>query len=89
VRSDAAIRVVRRLGLPWSLLAVAAVVPRGVRDAVYSWIARNRYRWFGRRDACMVPTPELRARFLDVDEPRVASIAPVGRGGPDVPANGA
>jgi predicted DCC family thiol-disulfide oxidoreductase YuxK len=70
VRSDAAIRVARRLGLPWSLLAIARVLPRGVRDALYDWIARNRYRWFGKRDNCMVPASELRARFLDADEPR-------------------
>jgi predicted DCC family thiol-disulfide oxidoreductase YuxK len=45
------------------------VVPRPLRDLVYDWVARNRYRWFGKRDACMVPTPELRARFVDDAEP--------------------
>ena len=43
---------------------VLVVVPRPLRDWVYDIVARNRYRWFGQRDVCMVPTPELRARFL-------------------------
>ena len=68
-RSEAVLRIVRRLGLPWSLLAIAAVIPRGIRDSLYDWVARNRYRWFGRRSACMVPTSELGARFLDAEEP--------------------
>ena len=69
-RSDAAIRIGRRLGLPWSLAVVGYLLPRGVRDGVYSWMARNRYRWFGRRDSCMVPTPGVRERFLDAEEAR-------------------
>lgn len=64
-RSAAALRIARRLRFPWPLLYALIVVPRPLRDAVYGWIARNRYRWFGRSDQCMVPTPELRARFLD------------------------
>lgn len=63
-RSTAALRVARRLGGAWPLLAGLLVVPRPLRDVVYDWIARHRYRWFGRRDACRLPTPELRARFL-------------------------
>ena len=69
-RSAAALRIARALGFPWVLLGVAVVVPRPIRDAVYDWIARNRYRWFGRRDTCMTPTPDLTARFLDAGEPR-------------------
>ena len=64
VRSTAALRVARRLRFPWPLLAVNLLVPRWLRDPVYDLVARNRYRWFGRREACMVPTAELRARFL-------------------------
>jgi predicted DCC family thiol-disulfide oxidoreductase YuxK len=63
-RSDAALVIAGRLGLPWSLARVGWVVPRFMRDGVYRWVARNRYRWFGKREACMVPTPELRARFM-------------------------
>lgn len=65
VRTDAVIGIARRLGFPWSMAVVFLVVPRFVRDPVYAWVARNRYRWFGKRESCMVPTKELRARFLD------------------------
>lgn len=63
-RSDAALRIATGLGFPWRLLAVFRVVPRPLRDAVYRWIARNRYRWFGRTETCRLPSPALRARFL-------------------------
>ncbi len=63
-RSDAALRITRRLRFPWPLLYAVVILPRRLRNALYDLIARNRYRWFGKRDACMVPTPELRARFL-------------------------
>ena len=62
--SDAALRVARRLAWPWPLLSALVIVPRPLRDWAYSVIARNRYRWFGQPDACMLPTPELRERFL-------------------------
>lgn len=63
--SSGALRVARRLRAPWNFLRIFWIVPRPIRDAVYRWIARNRYRWFGKSDACRVPTPDLRARFLD------------------------
>jgi predicted DCC family thiol-disulfide oxidoreductase YuxK len=69
-RSDAVLAIASRLGFPWNLAAVARIVPRGVRDALYAWIAANRYRWFGRREACMVPRAGLSSRFLDADEGR-------------------
>ncbi|MEM9801292.1 MAG: thiol-disulfide oxidoreductase DCC family protein [Planctomycetota bacterium] len=68
-RSDAALGVARALGFPWSLLVALSIVPRFLRDPIYAWVARNRYCWFGRQTACRVPTPELRSRFLDADEP--------------------
>jgi len=64
VRSTAALRLLALLGPPWSLLAVLRVVPRPLRDAVYDWIARHRHEWWGKRDECMVPTPDVRSRFL-------------------------
>ena len=54
----------RRLNERYALLWMFIVVPWFIRDAVYRLIARNRYRWFGREEACRIPTPELRARFL-------------------------
>jgi len=64
-RSDAALEIARELRGPWKLLAVLRIVPRGLRDWVYSVVARHRYRWFGKQEACMVPTEELRGRFLE------------------------
>ncbi len=65
VESDAALRIARGLRFPWPLLAAFLVLPRFVRDPLYRFVARRRYRWFGRKDACMVPTPDLRARFVE------------------------
>lgn len=65
VRSSAALRAAAALGGPWRAFTLLLAVPRPLRDAVYDFVARRRYRWFGRRDACRLPTPELRARFLD------------------------
>ncbi len=70
IRSEAAIRIARRLGLPWSLMAVFRAIPLPVRDAIYDFVARNRYRWFGRQASCMIPRPGVAQRFLDADEPR-------------------
>jgi predicted DCC family thiol-disulfide oxidoreductase YuxK len=63
--SDAALRVAARLRMPWRLVACFAVVPRALRDCAYRFVARNRYRWFGREEVCRLPSPEHRARFLE------------------------
>ncbi len=63
-KSTAALEITRQLRGGWPLLYVFRWVPRPVRDAVYEWVARHRYRWFGRQEACWVPTPALKARFL-------------------------
>ncbi len=63
--SDAALRIASRMPFPWSLLRIFRILPRSLRDLVYHWIARNRYRWFGKQEACRIPTPDLRARFID------------------------
>lgn len=67
-KSDAALAIARRLPFPWMLFRIAKLIPRFVRDPVYDWVARNRYRWFGHRAECRVPTPEICARFLDAEE---------------------
>jgi predicted DCC family thiol-disulfide oxidoreductase YuxK len=63
--SDAALRVARHLRAPWAALWALRVVPRPLREVMYAAVARTRYRVFGRRDACWLPRPEWRARFLD------------------------
>lgn len=67
-RSDAVLQLVRYLAMPWPLLAVLQVVPSALRDYVYDWIARNRYRWFGYKEVCFLPAPELQSRFLSWKE---------------------
>lgn len=63
-RSDAALEIARGLSGLWPLLYAFKIIPRPIRDLVYDWIAANRFKWFGKRDVCMVPTPELQSRFL-------------------------
>lgn len=63
-RSTAALRIARHLSFPWWLAGAGFLVPRPLRDLVYRFIAKNRYRWFGRTEQCRIPTPELRARML-------------------------
>lgn len=64
LKSDAALRVASYLKWPWSWGRAAMILPRGLRDFAYDVIARNRYRWFGRHDACLLPTEELRSRLM-------------------------
>ena len=64
-QSTAALKVLKALGGRFSLLYAFIVVPKFIRDAVYSRIAKNRYKLFGKRNECMMPTPELRSRFLE------------------------
>lgn len=64
-QSDASLEVYRRLGGPWWLLSLARFIPRWIRNPVYRVIARNRYRWFGKRETCRIPSAEEKARFLE------------------------
>lgn len=64
-RSNAALEIARHLSGAWPLFYVFKIVPRFLRDPVYNWIARNRYRWFGKKNECWLPTPDLKNRFLD------------------------
>jgi predicted DCC family thiol-disulfide oxidoreductase YuxK len=65
LHSDAAFRIVKELGLPWSLGYPFIVLPAVVRDAFYKLFAKYRYKLFGKKDVCMVPTREVRERFLN------------------------
>lgn len=63
-RSRAALEVARLLGGIWQLAYVGILIPPALRDGIYRWVSQNRYRWFGKRETCRIPTPELKARFL-------------------------
>lgn len=63
-KSDAALEVAKTLGSGWKLLYGFKIIPRRIRDHIYHVIAKNRYKWFGKKDECMVPAPHLKARFL-------------------------
>ncbi|WP_115870021.1 thiol-disulfide oxidoreductase DCC family protein [Marinoscillum furvescens] len=64
-RSDAALEIARNLSGLWPLLYVFKLIPRALRDAVYRYIAKKRYRWFGKRDTCRLPDESEKERFLD------------------------
>lgn len=65
LKSDAALQIGRELKGYRTLSRVLILIPRGLRNIVYDLIARYRYAWFGKKDQCMIPTPDLRAKFLD------------------------
>lgn len=64
VKSSAALKIMRSFGGLWSLTQLFFIFPRPIRDAVYDFIAKNRYKWFGKKESCAVPTPKLQKRFL-------------------------
>lgn len=64
-KSNAALHVCKDMKGFLKLLYVFRFIPRPIRDAVYDVVAKNRYRWFGKRDSCMMPTPKFKDRFLD------------------------
>jgi predicted DCC family thiol-disulfide oxidoreductase YuxK len=63
-KSTAGLRILYRLGRPWSLLYSFILVPRFLRDSIYRIIVHNRYKWWGKRESCPTPGPDVRARFL-------------------------
>ena len=64
-RSTAALRVSKKLRGLWPLLYIFIIIPPFIRDGFYDYIAKNRYKWFGKKESCWVPTPELKSKFLD------------------------
>lgn len=63
-KSNAVLLIAKLLGFPYSLLNVFIVLPKPIIDSIYDWVSANRYKWFGKIEACTVPTPELKSRFL-------------------------
>ena len=64
-KSDAALAIASKLSGLWPMLGIFRIIPGPLRDVVYDWIAKNRYKWFGKKDSCRIPTPELKSLFLD------------------------
>ena len=64
-KSEAALKIGQSLGGIWMFVAVFNLIPSGLLNIVYDFIAKNRYRWFGKKEVCMIPTPELKAKFLN------------------------
>jgi predicted DCC family thiol-disulfide oxidoreductase YuxK len=65
LRSTAALKILRRLGALWKIVYVFMLVPRPVRDYIYDIVARNRYKWYGKRAECMIPSSDIESRFLE------------------------
>jgi len=65
LRSTAALRILQRLGSLWQLLYVFILIPRPIRDYFYDIVARNRYKWYGKRAQCMIPSEDIKGRFLE------------------------
>lgn len=63
-KAGAALRIAKYLTGLWPLLYSLIIIPKFIADAVYDFIARNRYKWFGKKESCMIPTPELKSKFL-------------------------
>lgn len=63
-KSEAALEITKAFGGLWATLQIFQWVPTSLRDVIYDFVAKNRYRWFGKKDQCMIPTPELQAKFL-------------------------
>jgi predicted DCC family thiol-disulfide oxidoreductase YuxK len=64
-QSSAALRICKYLDGGWKLFYGFTIIPKFLRDPIYNLIARNRYKWFGKKESCMIPTPELKERFLN------------------------
>ena len=64
-RSTAALKIAEKMPFPWNLFKVLLIFPAGLRDVFYKIIAANRYRFWGKKETCRLPSPEERARFLD------------------------
>ena len=64
IKSSAALRIARKMSNLWPLFFVLLIIPSFIRDGVYDFIAKNRYKWFGKKEQCMIPTPGFREKFL-------------------------
>jgi predicted DCC family thiol-disulfide oxidoreductase YuxK len=67
-KSEAALEIARHLTFPWKMAIFFKIIPKQWRDGIYGWIAKNRYRWFGKRTSCRLPTPEEKILFPEVSD---------------------
>lgn len=65
IKSVAALKIINEFSGAWKLMQIFSILPDGFNNFFYDYIARNRYKWFGKKESCMIPTPELKAKFLD------------------------
>ena len=63
-KAEAALNIATQLGGIYSIMGIFKILPKFISNSVYDYVARNRYKWYGKKDACMIPTPELKAKFL-------------------------
>lgn len=63
-KSEAALQIVNEFGGLYTILRILTIFPKFISNAVYDFVARNRYKWYGKKESCMIPTPELKAKFL-------------------------
>ncbi|MFH6769165.1 DUF393 domain-containing protein [Gaetbulibacter aquiaggeris] len=64
-KSTAALKIATKLGFPINLMSIFLIIPAFIRNWVYDYIAKNRYKWYGKKESCMIPSPELKSKFLD------------------------
>ncbi len=64
-KSSAALHIAKHLGFPSNLMVIFFIVPSFIRNWVYNYVAKNRYKWYGKKDSCMIPTPELQSKFME------------------------
>ena len=64
-KSGAALKIAKYLGGIFNYAFIFRIIPTGIRDIIYDYIAKNRYKWYGKKESCIIPTPELKAKFLE------------------------
>ncbi|GEL11744.1 Predicted thiol-disulfide oxidoreductase YuxK, DCC family [Flavobacterium glycines] len=65
LKSDAALKIAAEFNSLYIFLSIFKIFPKGIRDSIYDYIAKNRYKWYGKKEFCMIPTPELKVKFLE------------------------